>query len=227
VAAGVVLFAAASLQQLGIVTTTAGKAGFITGLYVVLVPLSGLLWGQRAGWGRWVGAALAVSGLYLLSVSGRFSVGRGDLLVLASALFWAAHVQIVGVLAPRADSLLLASLQFAVCSVLSLVVAAFSEAVQLAAVLRAAPPILYGGLGSVGIAYTLQVVVQKTAHPAHAAILLSLEGVFAALGGWIILGESLSARGLTGCGFMLAGMLASQIPWKDIGRSRRSHEGTV
>lgn len=208
---GTVLFLAASLQQIGIVTTSAGKAGFITGLYVVLVPLAGLLWGQRAGWGRWAGAALAVAGLYLLSVTGRFSVQSGDLLVLASAFFWAAHVQLVGVLAPRTDTIALAALQFAVCSALSLLAAGLTEEVRLASLLRAAVPILYGGLGSVGIAYTLQVVVQRTAHPAHAAILLSLEGVFAAIGGWAILGESLSPRGLAGCALMLAGMLSSQV----------------
>lgn len=211
VGVGTVLFLAASLQQLGIVTTTAGKAGFITGLYVVLVPLAGLLWGQRAGWGRWAGAALAAAGLYLLSVTGRFTVQSGDLLVLASAVFWAAHVQLVGALAPRADTIVLAALQFAVCAALSLLTAGLTEQVRLASILRAAGPILYGGLCSVGIAYTLQVVVQKTAHPAHAAILLSLEGVFAALGGWAILGESLSPRGLAGCALMLAGMLASQV----------------
>jgi drug/metabolite transporter (DMT)-like permease len=208
--AGSVLFIAATLQQIGIVTTTAGKAGFITGLYVVLVPISGLFWRQKAGWGRWLGAALAVSGLYLLSVTGRFAVARGDLLVLASAVFWTAHVQLIGWVSPRVDSLELAALQFAVCSLLSLAAALLTESVPLEGILAAAVPILYGGLGSVGIAYTLQVVVQKTAHPAHVAILLSLEGVFAVLGGWLILAESLSARGLTGCLLMLAGMLASQ-----------------
>lgn len=209
-AAGAILFLAASLQQIGIVTTTAGKAGFITGLYVVLVPIGGLLWGQKAGRGRWVGAALAVAGLYLLSVTGSFTVARGDLLVLTSALFWAAHVQLIGWVSPQVDSLLLAAVQFAVCSVLSLAAAALTETISLRAILAAAPAILYGGLGSVGVAYTLQVIVQKTAHPAHAAILLSLEGVFAVLGGSLLLGESLSARGLAGCGLMLAGMLASQ-----------------
>lgn len=209
--AGVVLFLAASLQQVGIVSTTAGKAGFITGLYVVLVPLAGLLWGQRTGAGRWIGAVLAVAGLYLLSVAGRFRVERGDLLVLACAFCYAAHVQLVGFLAPRADSLVLAALQFLICSLLSLGVAALTEEVSLEGVLRATVPILYGGLGSVGVAYTLQIVVQRTAHPTHAAILLSLEGVFAALGGWLILGESLGARGLLGCALMLCGMLASQL----------------
>jgi drug/metabolite transporter (DMT)-like permease len=208
--AGAVLFGGASLQQMGIVYTTAGKAGFITGLYVVLVPLTGLLWGQRAGRGRWIGALLAAAGLYLLSVTGRFSIARGDLLVLFSAVFWAAHVQLIGWLSPKLDPLKLAAIQFAVCSLLSLAVSLVSETTRLDDVVQAAIPILYGGLASVGVAYTLQVVVQKTAHPAHAAILLSLESVFALIGGWLLLGETLGPRGLTGCALMLAGMLVSQ-----------------
>jgi drug/metabolite transporter (DMT)-like permease len=207
---GLVLFAAASLQQVGIVYTTAGKAGFITGLYVVLVPLSGLLWRQKAGWSRWFGAGLALAGLYLLSVTRGFSIAKGDFLVLLSALFWTAHVQLIGWFSPKTDSLLLACIQFAACSLFSLVVAFAAEAVVLAGIFRAAVPILYGGLCSVGIAYTLQVVVQKTAHPAHAAIILSLEGAFAVLAGWLILGEVLSLRGLIGCVLMLAGMIVSQ-----------------
>jgi drug/metabolite transporter (DMT)-like permease len=207
---GSVLFTAASLQQVGIVYTTAGKAGFITGLYVVLVPLSGLLWRQRAGWSRWVGAGLALAGLYLLSVTRGFTIARGDFLVLLSALFWTAHVQLIGWFSPKTNSLLLACIQFAVCSLFSLVVAVAAETVVLEGLFRAAIPFLYGGLCSVGIAYTLQVVVQKTAHPAHAAIILSLEGAFAVLGGWLILGELLSLRGLIGCLLMLAGMIVSQ-----------------
>jgi drug/metabolite transporter (DMT)-like permease len=207
---GSVLFTAASLQQVGIVYTTAGKAGFITGMYVVLVPLSGLLWRQKAGWSRWVGAGLALVGLYFLSITRGFTIAKGDFLVLLSALFWTAHVQMIGWFSPKTDSLVLASIQFGVCSLFSLAVAAVMETVVLEGILRAALPILYGGLCSVGIAYTLQVVVQKTAHPAHAAIILSLEGAFAVLGGWLILGELLSVRGLVGCALMLGGMIVSQ-----------------
>jgi len=207
---GSVLFIAASLQQVGIVYTTAGKAGFITGMYVVLVPLSGLLWRQKAGWSRWIGAGLAVVGLYFLSITRGFTIAKGDFLVLLSALFWTAHVQLIGWFSPKTNSLVLASIQFGVCSVFSLAVAAGTETVVLEGILRAAVPILYGGLCSVGIAYTLQVVVQKTAHPAHAAIILSLEGAFAVLGGWLILGEMLSLRGLIGCALMLGGMIVSQ-----------------
>jgi drug/metabolite transporter (DMT)-like permease len=207
---GGVLFAAASLQQVGIVYTTAGKSGFITGLYVVLVPISGLLWGQRAGLGRWLGAALAVIGLYFLTITEAFTIGRGDALVLVGAFFWTAHVHLLGWLSPRTDAIRLACLQFAVCAFLSLIAAFILETVTLAAILATAGPILYGGLCSVGIAYTLQVVAQKEAHPAHAAIILSLEGVFAVLGGWLLIAETLSPRGLLGCVLMLAGMISAQ-----------------
>ena len=218
--AGGALFLGASLQQVGMVYTTAGNAGFITGLYVVIVPLLGLCWGQRPGLGTWLGALLAAMGLYLLSVTAAFTIGFGDLLELAGAFFWAGHVLLIGWLSPRLDALKLSAVQFAVCSLLSLVTAFCTETVSLAGILRAAHPILYGGLISVGIAYTLQVVAQRDAHPAHTAIILSAEGVFAALGGWWLLGEVLGPRGLLGCGLMLAGMLFSDL-WSLAFRFRR------
>ncbi|NOY09463.1 MAG: DMT family transporter [Spirochaetes bacterium] len=208
--AGSVLFLGVSLQQVGIVYTTAGKAGFITGLYVVLVPLSGLFWGQKPGLSRWLGALLAVTGLYFLSITGNFTISRGDFLVLVSAFFWAAHVQIIGWLSPKVNSVKLASIQFAVCSILSLTAAFIFETVNPAGIVKAAVPIIYGGLFSVGIAYTLQIIAQKTAQPTHAAIIMSLEGVFAVLGGWVILGETLSPRNILGCILMLAGMILAQ-----------------
>lgn len=214
---GLALFAGASLQQVGLVYTTAGKAGFITGLYVVIVPILGLFWKQRPGAGTWVGAILAAIGLYLLSVTGQFTMEPGDLLVLIGAFFWAGHVLIIGWLSPIIRPIKLACMQFAVCSILSLITAFAVETVVWQGIIQATVPILYGGLISVGIAYTLQVVAQRNAHPAHAAILLSMETVFAAVGGWMVLGETLSARGLFGCALMLAGMLLSQL-WGLIGR---------
>jgi len=210
--AGVVLVFGASLQQIGLVYTTAGKAGFITGLYVVLVPLSGLLWRQRTGWSAWMGAVLCVVGLFFLSVTASLTVERGDLLVLIGSFFWAAHVQVVGWLSPRTDPVRLACVQFAVCSAASTGGALIAEQVSMAAILAAAGPLLYGGILSVGIAYTLQVVAQRNAPPAHAAILLSLESVFAAIGGSLLLGERLDARGALGCALMFSGMLVSQAP---------------
>ncbi len=209
--AGSVLFGGASLQQIGIVYTTAGKAGFITGLYVILVPIIGLKWGRKASTGTWIGALLAVTGLYLLSVTETFTIDKGDFLVLMSAFMWAAHVLWISWLSPRMNPLILASSQFAICSIFSLLAASALEPIILGSILAAAAPILYGGFCSVGIAYTLQVVAQRDAHPAHASILLSMEGAFAVLGGWLILNETLSLRGLAGCGFMLAGMVLSQL----------------
>lgn len=209
--AGAALFAGASLQQAGLVYTTAGNAGFITGLYVVIVPILGLFWRQRPHVGTWVGAILAAFGLYFLSVTDAFTISFGDLLVLIGAFFWAGHVLLIGWLAPQTDSLKLASMQFAVCSLLSLLTAVAIETITLDGILQAAVPILYGGLGSVGIAYTLQVIAQRDAHPAHSAIILSLEGVFAALGGWLLLNEMLSLRGFFGCALMLAGMIFSEM----------------
>jgi drug/metabolite transporter (DMT)-like permease len=210
--AGAVLTGGALFQQAGLVSTTAGKAGFVTGLYVVLVPLAGLFWGLRAGWSRWLGMLLAVCGLYLLSVTRRFTIERGDLLVLASALFWTGHVLLLAWLSPRTDALALAFIQNAVCAALSGAMLPFVEHPSLQAIRAAALPILYGGLLSVGVGFTLQVLGQRRAPPAHAALLLSMEAVFAALGGWWLLGERLGARGLAGCALMFTGMLCAQLP---------------
>jgi len=221
---GVVLFAGASLQQMGLAvpmlkawgveSSSAGKAGFITGLYVVFVPILGLFFQQKAALGTWVGAALAVAGMYLLSVTGDLSVAFGDLLVLMSAFFWAGHVLIIGWLSPgmdAVDAVKLSSVQFAACSVFSMVGAVLTERIAFAGIVAAAVPILYGGLMSVGVAYTLQVVAQRDANASHAAIILSLEAVFAAVGGWLLLGEVLGFRALIGCGLMLVGMIVSQL----------------
>jgi len=212
--AGLVLFIGATLQQVGVVYTTAGKAGFITGLYVVIVPLMGLLWGQRTGRRVWLGALLAVVGLYLLSVSEQLTIAPGDALVLIGAFFWAGHVQLIAWLTRKVDPLPLAFFQFVVCAILSLSVAALTEAVSMNDIVAAGLPILYGGVMSVGVAYTLQVVGQKGAHPAHAAIILSLETVFALLGGWLVLKEPLSLRGGLGSALMLSGMLVSQLEFR-------------
>jgi drug/metabolite transporter (DMT)-like permease len=208
---GIIIFMAASLQQVGLVYTTAGKAGFITGLYVIIVPMIGLFLGQKTHNGTWLGAILAALGLYFLSVTKDFTIALGDLLVLMGAVLWAVHVHLIGWLSPQMNSVRLAMLQYAACSILSLLTAIFFESISIKSIQKAAVPILYGGLLSVGVAYTLQVVAQKKAHPAHAAILLSLEAVFAAIGGWVLLHEILSFRGLLGCILMLSGMLISQL----------------
>ncbi len=208
---GFVLFAAASLQQVGLVYTTAGKSGFITGLYVIIVAIIGVFWGQKIKSTLWVGAILGTIGMYLLSVTGDFKIDFGDIIVLIGAFFWAIHVQLTGYLSPRNNAIKLAQYQFFTCSILSFIVAIISEKIIINSIILAIYPLLYGGLLSVGIAYTLQVVVQKKANPTYAAIILSFEAVFAALGGWLVLNEILSVRALFGCVLMLIGMLAAQL----------------
>ena len=207
--AGLVLFIAATLQQVGLVYTTAGKAGFITGLYVIIVPLLGLLWGHRPGWGGWLGACLATVGLYLLSVTEVMTFASGDLWEVAGALFWAVHVLLLSWLSPRMNGVKLAFAQYAVCALLSLIGAGFTEKITVDGLQGALIPILYGGVLSVGVAYTLQVIAQRNAPPIHAAIILSLEAVFAAIAGWLVLDEMLSLRGLIGCILMFSGMLTA------------------
>jgi drug/metabolite transporter (DMT)-like permease len=212
--AGLVLFAGASLQQVGLVyaDTTAGKAAFITGLYIVLVPIMGILWKQYISPSTWLGAMVALVGLYFLSVKQGFSFSTGDLLELAGSFFWAGHILLIDHLTnKKVNALKLACTQYAVCSALSLATALMFETVTPTGLREAAIPILYGGILSVGIAYTLQIFGQKHAQPAHAAIIMSLETVFAALGGGIILHEGLGARGIAGCSLMFAGILMSQL----------------
>ncbi|MCG6913052.1 DMT family transporter [bacterium BMS3Abin03] len=213
---GIVLFIASAFQQMGIVYTDAGKAGFITGLYIILVPIFGLFVGQSTSKVTWIGAVVAIAGLYFLSVTENFTIDIGDFLVLISAIFWAAQILIVGFLSVRVDSIQLAFTQFLICSLLSFIAALFTEIINLTDIIDATIPILYAGLCSVGIAYTLQIVAQKTAHPANAAIIMSLESVFAVIGGWLVLSESIPLRGLFGCGLMLLGMIISQLPIKSV-----------
>ena len=210
-AVGTALFAAASAQQIGIVTTTAGKAGFITGLYVVLVPLLALVWGERATWLTWAGALLAAVGLYYLSVTEDLVLAVGDAWVLLSAFLWAVQIQLIAYLTRSIDPLPLAAAEFAVCSVLSWIVALIFEPITWTGIRGGLGPILYGGLMSVGIAFTLQVVAQRHARPTPAAIIMSLESAFAALGGWLLLDEQLGARGAVGAVLMMAGMVLAQI----------------
>ncbi|HBZ67017.1 MAG TPA: EamA family transporter [Bacteroidales bacterium] len=212
--AGGVLFLGASFQQVGMVYTDAGKAGFITGLYVVLVPVIGIFWGHRTTSSVWYGVILAVAGLYLLSVTEKLSeIVSGDVLVLIGAFFWANHVLVIAKLSPDMDTITLASSQFAFVSILSFAGSAINqETYAWQGIADAMWPILYGGFMSVGVAFTLQVVAQKTAHPAYVAIILSLETVFAAFGGWLILDEQFTPRIIAGCLMMLAGIVVAQLP---------------
>ena len=209
--AGLFLFTASSFQQVGIQYTTAGKAGFITGLYIFFVPLIGIFFGQRTGSGTWLGAFIAVIGLYLLSINEDFSIARGDLLQLICAVFFAAHVLVIGYVAKRMDPLKLSLIQYFVSGVLSFFIAVAIEVITWQMIVDTAIPLLYAGIMSIGVGYTLQVVAQQHAKSSHAAIILGLEGAFAVLGGWLILDENLSTRGLIGCVLMLSGMFLSQL----------------
>jgi len=208
---GVVLFAGSSFQQFGIVYTTAGNAGFITGLYVILVPIIGLFVGRKTNMGTWLGALLAVTGMYLLNSSDDININYGNLLVFISAFFWAIHVLLIDQFTRRSDPLTIAVIQFLVTSLLCSIGMFTFEEPEMSGIFKASIPLIYGGLISVGIGFTLQIIAQKNAHPTHAAIILSLEAVFAVLGGILILHESLNSNTLLGCLLMLSGMILSQL----------------
>lgn len=206
-AAGAVLFAGASLQQWGMVHTTASRAGFITGLYIVFVPLLGAISGEREPPAAWAGFALALAGLFLLSFrEGLGSVNPGDVLVLLGAFAWASHVRLIGRLARDHDPGGLALCQFTVCGMMSLA-AAVLLGEPFGGALKAFIPLAYSGFLSVGLAFTLQVFAQKRVRPSEAGALMALEAVFAALGGWLILHETLTPVELSGCLLMLLGTL--------------------
>jgi drug/metabolite transporter (DMT)-like permease len=209
--AGTAMCAGINLQQIGLVSTTAGNAGFITGLYVIIVPILGFFLGHRPSLGVWIGAVLGAVGLYLLSVTSEFKLLPGDGWVLACAFAWAGHVWLVAWLSPKMDSYVLAFGQASVCALLSFIIALFTEEMSWAALAPAWLPILWGGLMSVGVGFTLQVIGQKNSPAAHAAIILSLEAVVAAISGWLILGETMGGRGAWGAGLMLSGMLIAQL----------------
>jgi len=208
--AGMVLFAGSSLQQVGLISTEAGKAAFITGLYMVLVPFGLLLFKKPLKRTSILASLIATAGLYFISVKSDFSISRGDLFELAGSFFWAAHILVIDSFVKKTDVLKLAFFQCITCSLLSSITALITEPVAAGGIEQALVPILYGGLCSVGIAYTLQIIGQKHAHPSHSAIILSMETVFAAIGGYFILDERLGLRAYAGCILMFAGMMLSQ-----------------
>ena len=207
---GGVMFLGAWLQQAGIAETTAGQAAFLTGLYILFVPLLGLFMHHRVPLTTWCAGILALVGLYLLSVREDLSVSRGDVFEIAGAVFWALHILCIDAYVKRSDPLEFSFWQFAFCALFSVGTALFLEPGGFAHVGDALLPILYCGVVSVGIAYTLQVVAQKDVIPAHAALILSVETVFATLGGAVLLGENLGLRGYVGCVLMFSGMILAQ-----------------
>ena len=208
---GLILFLASSFQQVGLIETTAAKAAFITGLYIVFVPIMGIFLKRHIGMSSWFGAVIAVIGLYFLCVTNNFSISYSDLLELGSAFFFAIQIILIDIFSKKFDTLKLAFFQFITCSVLSLITATLFENITMNGILQAAIPILYGGIFSVGIAYTLQIFAQKNAEPTHAAIIMSMESVFATIGGFLVLNEYLSLRAIFGCILMFTGMIICQM----------------
>ena len=209
--AGSLLFGGAVFEQAGLRFTTAGKAGFITALYVVLVPLFlALGWRQRPRRSVWAASLLAATGLFLLSTGGRLALAPGDGLILVGAVFWALHVILISRLAQRVNVLRLALVQYLVCGLLSTCLGLVLEFPTPGEFASAWWTVAYAGIVSVGLGYTLQLVGQRVAPPTDATVILSTETVFAALSGWLFLGETLTTRQLLGCGFMLAATLLAQ-----------------
>ena len=215
VCCGAALFAGSTLQQFGIRYTTVGKAGFITALYIIIVPIFGMLMGKRADGKIWISVALAAAGMYLLCVKESFSIGRGDLLVLACAFAFSIHILVIDHFSSRVDGVRMSCIQFFACGILSGIGMAVSETPSLAAVKSAWLPIAYAGILSCGVAYTLQIIAQKDTDPTVASLLLSLESVFAVLAGWVILGQHLSPKEGIGCLLVFAGIILAQLPGKE------------
>ncbi len=209
--AGALLCAASLFQQTGLQFTTAGKAGFITGLYVIIVPLLlAVVWRQWPRLSAWIAALLAAGGLFMLSSHGRVALAPGDGWIVACALIWALHLILIGRLAPRTDALRLAMIQFTVCAILSLSLALAFGCDSVEGLVASGWAIIYSGITSVGIGFSLQVVGQRNSPPTDAAVILSLESVSAAVFGWLLLGEKMTSLQILGCGLMLAGMLVAQ-----------------
>ena len=211
--AGIVLFIASTLQQYGVeITQSAGKAGFLTGLYTVLVPLIRFVMGKKTSAFTFLGAIFALAGLFFLCMTGNDnSIGLGEIVLIIGAFFWAGHILVVDKHVNNISPLKFSLVQFFVCGVLSIIFALILEDINFAAVKSAGIPILYGGLMSVGVAYTCQILGQRDADPTFASIVFSTESVFSAIGGAIILNEVMSGRGYLGCVLIFIGIVLSQL----------------
>ena len=209
---GIALWAASNLQQLGLRTTSAGKGGFITALYIVLVPIFGLVIRRRTNLFTWLGVVLAVAGLYLLCMQGESGIDGGDLLVMGCAPIFAVQILLVDTFVPHTDGVRLSCIQFFTVGILNVPLMFIFEQPSLSAMVEGWLPILYAGLLSSGVAYTLQVVAQKHTHPTTASVLMSLESVFAVLAGWVLMQERLSAWEMSGCVVMFAAVILAQLP---------------
>lgn len=212
---GTVLTVSTLFQQIGLIYTTAGKAGFITAQYILIVPLLGLLFGKRVSWCTWLAVGIALGGMYLLCIKDGFKMEYGDLLVLCCAFTFSVHIMAIDHFAKKVDGILLSCIQFIVCGILSGILTAFLEKPSLDGIMQGWISIVYTGILSSGVAYTLQIITQKHLKPAIAALVMSLESVFAALTGWLVLHEHLSVREFIGCVLVFAATLLAQVPVKD------------
>lgn len=212
---GIVLFAASNFQQIGIQYTTVGKAGFITACYIVLVPILGMFLGKKTGKTIWIAVVLAVIGLYLLCITGDFKLGKGDFFVLCCAFLFAIHILVIDYFAPKTDGVKLSCIQFFVAGILCLFPMFALEHPSFAAISRAWKPILYAGVLSCGVGYTLQIIGQKNMNPTVASLILSLESCISVLAGWVILGQKLSIREIVGCVVMFGAILIAQLPQRE------------
>ncbi len=214
ISCGVLLFAASSLQQVGIQYTTAGKAGFITAFYIVFVPVLGIFLGKKTGWKVWTAVILALAGLYFLCITEKFTIGKGDIFLFACALVFSLHILVIDYFSPKVEGVKMSCIQFLVCGIISLPFMFLLEIPKMGAIVDAAWPLLYAGVLSCGVAYTLQIIGQKNVNPAIASLILSLESCFSVLAGWVILGEKLSVRESIGCILMFAAIILAQLPDK-------------
>lgn len=219
---GIALAAASSLQQIGLVYTSAGKAGFITALYILIVPLLGLFLGKKVSIRTWAGVGLAVVGMYFLCIKEGFFISYGDFLVVVCAFIFSLHILIIDYFSPKVDGVKLSCIQFWVSGILCAVPMVISEKPALDAVLAAYAPLLYAGVLSCGVAYTLQIIAQKNTDPTVASLILSLESVFAALTGWLVIHETLSPKELFGCLLVFAAIILAQLPEKNAALNRQT-----
>ena len=208
---GLAMFVGVTLQQVALLYTTAGKTAFISTVYIVLVPLAAVLLGQRVRAVQWGGAVLAFAGVYFLSAHGETTINTGDLLVLICSFFWMAQILLIDRYARAVDAIELCFMQMIICTIGSAVLAAIYESFAWSDIWGAAVPILYAGLFSCGVAYTCQILGQAYVEPTQAAILMSTEAIFAAVAGWIVLGETMSGVQLLGCALLLGGALMAQV----------------
>lgn len=194
--------------------TSVGKAGFITALYIVLVPVAGIFLKKKAAPGVWVGVVLAAVGFYFLCITESFSINYGDVLIFICAVCFTFHILVIDYFAPKADGVALSCIQFWFSGIVCMGIALFKETLNWSAIIQAAVPILYAGIMSCGVAYTLQIIGQKHMKPTVASLILSLESVISVLAGWVILHEVLTKRQLWGCVLVFSAVILAQLPMK-------------